>query len=261
MISGIYAIRCTLTGQMYIGSSVNIGERLKTHLRRLKQGNHWNFKLQTAFSLHSLHFVTGIVEACSKEQLHEREQHFIDLFQSCGEGFNLAAVVGGAFNRGRKFSLEHRARISRATIRRYEHEEERIKTGEALRKVWADPDSRPIQKIDSEQRRATALALWRDPAFREKVVENLRASITPEVRQKISSGNTGKHRTEEHRQNSSKAALKRYESAEAREVTKIALNRPEVHAKHSEAMRLRWQDPEYRERVLASRKKGSNGIE
>ena len=47
---GIYKITCKENGKIYIGRSINIDERLKSHKRSLVAGRHINKKLQTDFN-------------------------------------------------------------------------------------------------------------------------------------------------------------------------------------------------------------------
>ena len=44
---GIYAIRNTKNGKMYIGESIDIEKRWKNHQEHLYNGNHHSYKLQS----------------------------------------------------------------------------------------------------------------------------------------------------------------------------------------------------------------------
>jgi hypothetical protein len=48
--SGVYQIRCLITGQIYIGSAVNMPARWSEHRRRLQRGVHANQHLQQAWN-------------------------------------------------------------------------------------------------------------------------------------------------------------------------------------------------------------------
>ena len=50
MVAGIYTIRNIDSGRQYIGSSMNLKSRLRTHIRELSLGNHPNHALQSDFS-------------------------------------------------------------------------------------------------------------------------------------------------------------------------------------------------------------------
>lgn len=50
MESGIYKIVCNATQGVYIGQSIDVDNRLKTHLNELKNNNHCNKELQEDFN-------------------------------------------------------------------------------------------------------------------------------------------------------------------------------------------------------------------
>lgn len=54
MESGIYQIKNSINNNIYIGSSVNIRTRFKTHLNLLKKNKHENLKLQNAVNKYGL---------------------------------------------------------------------------------------------------------------------------------------------------------------------------------------------------------------
>lgn len=81
MNSGVYAIRNTLNGNQYIGSSVDLKRREKTHWKELSKGSHHCSHLQRAYDLYGvdafefvvLEYVTAI-----KPELLKREQFWLD---------------------------------------------------------------------------------------------------------------------------------------------------------------------------------------
>ena len=54
---GIYAIRNTKNGKMYIGESIDIEKRWKNHQEDLDNGNHHSYKLQSEWGKSTLHTV------------------------------------------------------------------------------------------------------------------------------------------------------------------------------------------------------------
>jgi hypothetical protein len=78
--SGIYAITCTATGKIYVGSSVNMTKRYDDHCKALSSGNSrcrvlqkaWNQYGPTAFTFRVLEYVR------SRKGLEEFEQNWID---------------------------------------------------------------------------------------------------------------------------------------------------------------------------------------
>jgi hypothetical protein len=81
-IIGVYVIINTITGDMYIGSSVNINNRLLQHIEALKTGTHHNYKLQNAFDIYGYeNFKFEILETVNDtSQLPFREYHYISLY-------------------------------------------------------------------------------------------------------------------------------------------------------------------------------------
>jgi hypothetical protein len=66
---GVYAIICYVTGAMYIGSSIDIGNRLVDHLVT----NNTNGHLQSALNSYGLkNFTFCVVEFCDLEVLLQR---------------------------------------------------------------------------------------------------------------------------------------------------------------------------------------------
>lgn len=98
MESGIYMILNITNRKMYIGSSVDISNRWKTHQSDLMRNKHCNFHLQKAFDKYGKeNFQFSILELCDKNQLQEREGHWCTIFNTHNKskGYNLAAVRNG----------------------------------------------------------------------------------------------------------------------------------------------------------------------
>jgi len=88
-IPGVYAIFCKTTGLPYIGSSVNVYARTFTHVTALRRGRHESHKLMHAWKTYGEDaFDIIILEFCPKEQLTEREQHYIDTWKAYSDGYN-----------------------------------------------------------------------------------------------------------------------------------------------------------------------------
>lgn len=91
MASGIYLILNRETMKGYIGSASNINRRFSAHISFLRLNKHCNQHLQNSFNKHSeKNFEFYILEYCPKEQLVEREQFYLDLFEpyKTNNGFN-----------------------------------------------------------------------------------------------------------------------------------------------------------------------------
>ena len=79
-ISGIYFIKNKHTGQLYIGQSVDIHKRWKSHISSLKKGTHSCYKLQDDWILYGGGdaFEFGILRECTNEELDYYEQLCLD---------------------------------------------------------------------------------------------------------------------------------------------------------------------------------------
>lgn len=130
MKSGVYAIRNIRTGKAYVGSSVDMQRRRRTHWRDLRTGTHGCTKLQRSWAKHGPDcFVFEVLELAPPEEaaLRAAEQRWIDLLDAVRCGYNVNPVAGnvgrmpkteehrkkiGAARRGKKHTPETRAQLS-----------------------------------------------------------------------------------------------------------------------------------------------------
>jgi group I intron endonuclease len=88
-VPGIYALFCKSTGLPYIGSSANVHVRTFQHIRSLRRGRMVSKKLLDAWRTYGEDdFSICILELCPKETLFEREQFYIDAWDSYRKGYN-----------------------------------------------------------------------------------------------------------------------------------------------------------------------------
>jgi hypothetical protein len=88
-MTGIYKITCLANNKCYIGQSVAIKRRWNDHQKALARGTHYNSYLQNAYNKYGKdNFIYEILESCPREKLNEREQFYIQLFDSFKNGFN-----------------------------------------------------------------------------------------------------------------------------------------------------------------------------
>lgn len=87
---GIYSIKNKITGQYYIGQSIDIERRKRTHFYNLKNDSHINNYLQNSFNYYGEDaFEFKIMCECSKEELDEKEIEFMKLYDAQVSGFNI----------------------------------------------------------------------------------------------------------------------------------------------------------------------------
>lgn len=121
---GIYEIRCTLTGQVYVGQSRRLRGRWRDHLKELRAGRGCP-RLQKVWGQHGDTSLTFLVlEVVTDEGLlTEREQHYIDALAACGpQGLNTLPLAG-SFD-GYTPDAEARAKIGAASRKRLQENPE-----------------------------------------------------------------------------------------------------------------------------------------
>ena len=94
---GIYQIRNTVNGRIYIGSSLDIAARWREHKYDLKKNQHRNNHLQNAYNKYGKDaFVYEVLEILeSTDNQFKREQYWIDLKDACNKkkGYNIQTEV------------------------------------------------------------------------------------------------------------------------------------------------------------------------
>lgn len=128
--SGIYKI--TIGDRyIYIGQSMDVENRWKQHLNKLKANKHRNIKFQNVFNKYPDSIKFEIIEECDVDKLDEREMHWIAFYRSFGSDHGLNMSIGG--DNGR---------------RKYKTREER----EAARKQWYTQYNRQYYRDNKEKR-------------------------------------------------------------------------------------------------------------
>jgi group I intron endonuclease len=114
--TGIYKITNTVTGKIYIGSSVRIDRRFNSHKSQLNGNYHVNNYLQNAWNKygHKSFIFERIENVKDKSLLLEREQYYLDKMQpfyDTGNGYNILKVAGSHL--GAKRSEETKKKMSK----------------------------------------------------------------------------------------------------------------------------------------------------
>lgn len=206
--SGIYMIRCTANGKIYIGSAINLLRRWRCHKSNLRSNTHYNEHLQRAWNKYGEQaFTMTVLEKCNCHILRDREQFYLDAWQPFDEkGFNIARQVDkpalgrpmlqatkeklSALKKGKVFTPEHRAKLRAAKIGHKRSSESVEKSAAAIRGRIVSPETRA------------------------KMSASIRASMTDEVREKIGATHRGKKASTETREKQSRVRKGKKQSAE-----------------------------------------------
>lgn len=92
---GIYEITIKASkanSKSYIGKSTEIENRLHSHKRVLKKGNHICKEMQKDYNSFLNDCKFDIVEECKKEELDKREQYWIKQYKAVEWGYNYSKL-------------------------------------------------------------------------------------------------------------------------------------------------------------------------
>jgi len=92
---GIYIIENKINNKKYVGSSIDIKVRLMKHKYSLRRKYHDNNYLQNSYNKHGEdNFSFKILKICTEKDLIDRENYYINLYESndLSKGYNLATV-------------------------------------------------------------------------------------------------------------------------------------------------------------------------
>ncbi len=137
---GVYLITHIASGKVYVGSSIDVERRLKTHLSALRNQRHRNKHLQRAWCKYGESaFRLSVVEEASAEELLVVEQLWINATNATHEccGYNACLVAGSVGSLPK--SEEHRKKIGAAHLGAKRSEEARQRMSAAMRGVRRGP--------------------------------------------------------------------------------------------------------------------------
>ena len=118
MKSGIYKIENLTNAKVYIGSTVNIENRVSSHLSTLKSKTHKNDKLQKSFNKHGIdNFEFKVLIECAPEHLLMYEQVIIDFYDAVKNGYNINPIAGICML-GKKHTEESKQKMRDAWAKR-----------------------------------------------------------------------------------------------------------------------------------------------
>lgn len=152
---GIYKITCLSNNKFYIGSSIELEYRIRTHLGSLRKNKHRNKHLQAAYNKYGENnFIVECIEACpvttTQDEVILLEQKYLDNLTPWNNsiGYNMSEKAYCPPNRrGTKITEKHKQIISLANKGKTVSEEtKRIKSlqrkGKTLKEIngpdWID---------------------------------------------------------------------------------------------------------------------------
>ena len=104
-ISGIYKITAKHNNKIYIGQSIDIYERWKSHWKQVNNGD--SSYIHNAMRKYGKNgFVFEIIEKCSQDVINEREKYWIEYYDSYNNGYNL--TIGGEGVKGKVYSEDEK---------------------------------------------------------------------------------------------------------------------------------------------------------
>jgi group I intron endonuclease len=120
--AGIYKINCITNNRFYIGSSLHINTRIRTHFNHLRKNKHLNKSLQNSFNKYGeSSFIVECIESVDKDinynDLILLEQKYLDTLKPWNEkiGFNNCKIAAKPPSRtGAVFTEEHKRNIANA---------------------------------------------------------------------------------------------------------------------------------------------------
>lgn len=94
-IIGIYGIYDTIRDMWYIGSSINVVERLETHKAKFRTRRRHGCRLMYLMNpCHDNNMRYMLLETCKEEDLSELERYYIRLADSFNNGYNQTYSTG-----------------------------------------------------------------------------------------------------------------------------------------------------------------------
>lgn len=210
-LPGVYGLFNFIDNAYYVGSSINVRDRLKYHIHELRRGTHYNRILQKRWnSTEESDWLVRILELCPASERLQREQHFIDFLLSHFEGYNQSSNSGHP--KAYEWTLEQRQRHSLVQLERYRRNPVSPEEKARLKKIAQE---KPPLSAEARKRIAHAVSA------REYSLETLknmsagqkrrfRNGMPLSTKRKISKANANRVFTTQHRKHVSEGQARRW---------------------------------------------------
>lgn len=227
---GVYLLRNLLSGKVYIGSSVEMYDRVIDHIWELTRQTHHNAHLRAAWLKYGpLSFEVEILEQCDADDrpgLRAAEERWIAVYRAADRryGYNLYATTVTPTDR---VSDETRARMSTAAAQRMQDPSRRYQIANWIKENGQSAEMRAKNsqahtgRQQSAEHKAARAAARRGKSLSEAHRANIskaRLQLPDEVRGAVGRANRGRQHTAEARANmgASHIGTKRSEETKAK---------------------------------------------
>jgi group I intron endonuclease len=189
---GIYVIQNLINHKIYIGSAIDLKRRWNAHILNLRKNDHCNVYLQNAWNKYGEeNFIFWILEVVKdKAILFEREQFYLNLFQTYSFGIYNVCLAAGGGQLGVSRSQDAKMKIGLAQKGNshalgYKHTvETKRKIGIAARNI-ADETRRKISEASKVRRHTEESKRKLSEAHKGKVLsEEHKAKISTTLKNK-----------------------------------------------------------------------------
>lgn len=234
-ICGVYKITHIASGKSYIGISKDVNRRWAQHKSFINTNSRKN-AIYSAIRKHGVEaFSWQIIEQCDIDELEVRECHWIAVFDTFRNGYNLTA--GGEYNKvfsdetRKKMSESHKGKkqsnelIEKRTVKGVKHftygkprpEETRRKISESLKGKQHSEQTKLKMSASQSGKKLT------DEAKMKISLKNTGKKRSVETLKKLSESHKGKQQSQETKQKRSEA-LKRFHALKKLETTSVQIH-------------------------------------
>ena len=243
----IYVVLNTINGKLYVGQSRrNALSRWKGHINSAKNGSPLYFH-QAIRKYNKENFSLGILDfSASPEELDRQERYWILHLHTTDKRFGYNLASGGFSGKHGEATCE---KLSEIKKKEWNDPVLREKRTQSLAKARSCPEFKQKQRQLSQER-------WRKPDFRNKMLE---AMSTPSAVKNRTQSALLAWENPERKQHMSQVMREKWKDPEYRletnEKREASMSSPVYRKQRREGTSELWKNPEFREKIAASKKK------